>query len=193
MNDLERDFVGDDDMHYEPGDEVDYEDMPGLINCEDNMDHLNIMHLYGDFNRFNDNENDYDCEEIKADLEADLKADLEADLKADLDTELNTDLDTDLNTELNTELKTDLNTELNTDLDTELDTELNTELKAELETGLNTDLETGLNTDLETGLNTDLETGLNAELKEIEPTPTQQEPDINREIEASPKQTCIII
>ena len=133
MNDLERDFVGDDDMHYEPGDEVDYEDMPGLINCEDNMDHLNIMHLYGDFNRFNDNENDYDCEEIKADLEADLKADLKA--------------------------------ELNTDLDTEL----NTELKAEL--------------------NTDLETGL----KEIEPTPTQQEPDINREIEASPKQTCIII
>ena len=133
MNDLERDFVGDDDVHYEPGDEVDYDDMPGLINCEDNMDHLNIMHLYGDFNRFNDNENDYDCEEIKAELEMGM----EAGSDADLDAELNTDLNTDLNTELNTEL--------------------------------------------------------NTVLKEIEPTPTQQEPDINREIEASPKQTCIII
>ena len=155
MNDLERDFVRDDEeAHYESGDEADYEDMPGLINYEDNMDHSNIMHLYGDFNRFNDNENDYDCEEIKAELEAELDTDLDTDLDAELKFDLNTDLDT--------ELKFDLNTELNTDLNTEL------------------------NTDLEAGLNT----GLNTELKEIEPT--QQEPAINREIEASPKQRCII-
>ena len=164
MNDLERDFVRDDEeAHYESGDEADYEDMPGLINYEDNMDHSNIMHLYGDFNRFNDNENDYDCEEIKAELEAELDTDLDTELKFDLNTDLDAELKFDLNTDLDTELKFDLNTELNTDLDTEL------------------------NTDLDTDLNTDLNTGL----KEIEPT--QQEPAINREIEASPKQTCIII
>ena len=88
MNDLERDFVRDDEeAHYESGNEADYEDMPGLINYEDNMDHSNIMHLYGDFNRFN--ENDYDCEEIKAELEAELDTDLDTELKFDLNTDLN--------------------------------------------------------------------------------------------------------
>ena len=99
MNDLERDFVGDDDVHYEPGDEVDYDDMPGLINCEDNMDHLNIMHLYGDFNRFNDN--DYDCEEIKEELEAETHGELETETHRELDTETHGELETGLKNEMN--------------------------------------------------------------------------------------------
>ena len=108
MNDLERDFVGDDEVHYESdhdaGDDADhdagddsvYDDMPGLINYEDSSDH---SHLYGDFNRFNDN--DYDCEEIKEELEAEMHGELDTETHGELDTETHGELETGLKNEMN--------------------------------------------------------------------------------------------
>jgi hypothetical protein len=119
MNDLERDFVGDDEVHYESDHDAEddaeddsvYDDMPGLINYEDSSDHSHIMNLYGDFNRFNDN--DYDCEEIKEELEAELDTDLDTELKFDLNTELDTETHGELDTETHGELETGLKNEMN--------------------------------------------------------------------------------
>ena len=94
MNDLERDFSGDDEVHYESdrdaGNDSVYDDMPGLINYEDSIDNSHIMNLYGDFNRFNDN--DYDCEEIKEELEAETHGELDTKTHGDLETGLKNEM-----------------------------------------------------------------------------------------------------
>jgi len=107
MNDLERDFSGDDEVHYESdrdagndaGNDSVYDDMPGLINYEDSIDNSHIMNLYGDFNRFNDN--DYDCEEIKEELEAETHGELEAETHGELEAETHGELETGLKNEMN--------------------------------------------------------------------------------------------
>jgi len=168
MNDLERDFSGDDEVHYESdrdaGNDSVYDDMPGLINYEDSIDNSHIMNLYGDFNRFNDN--DYDCEEIKEELEAETHGELEAETHGELEAETHGELDTETHRELEAETHG------------ELDTETHRELEAET------------HGELDTKTHGDLETGLKNEMNEVHP-----EPAINREIEVSPKQTksfCII-
>jgi hypothetical protein len=126
MNDLERDFVGDDEVHYHARDDADhdagndsvydsvYDDMPGLINYEDSSDHSHIMNLYGDFNRFNDN--DYDCEEIKEELETETHGELETETHGELETETHGELETETHGELEAETHGDLETGLKNEM-----------------------------------------------------------------------------
>ena len=142
MNDLERDFVGDDEVHYharddaeddagdDAGDDSVYDDMPGLINYEDSSDH---SHLYGDFNRFNDNDNDYDCEEIKEELEAETHGELETETHGELETETHGELEAETHGELETETHGDLETGLKNEMNEEHpEPAINREIEIEL-------------------------------------------------------------
>ncbi len=192
MNDLERDFDGEApyDAGDDAGDDAAYEDMPGLINYEDDdmpgLDGLDnmycyndrsfIMNRYEDFNRFNNY--DYDCEEIKAELEyEEFKSEVESVLKTDLDSEVECELKTEESKTKTEELKTE---ELKTE---ESKTEESKTEESKTEESKTEESKTEVESELKT----------ESESKEIEPT--KQEPAINREIneQKQTKQTCIII